>query len=89
MIARALAILEALKGGTVDAVTVDRIVTAFIPDGIDAETLTNEEKATYFVREMRRMTKLRVLQSEEEAAAEAARLAARVDIETNVDLGTD
>jgi len=89
MVARALAILEAMKGGTVDAVVVDRIVAAFIPQGIDPETLTNEEKATYFVRAMRRMTKLRVLQSEEEAAAEVARLAAREDVEANVDLGID
>lgn len=89
MIARALAILEGIKGGPVDAAIANRVIAAFLPEAVDPLTLTNEEKATFFVQEMRRLTKLRVLQFEEEAAAEAARLAARADVETNVLIGDD
>jgi hypothetical protein len=61
MIARALAILEALKGSSVGPVVAERVIAAFLPQGIDPDTLTNEQKAAYFVQEMRRLTKQRVL----------------------------
>ena len=89
MIARALAILEALKGSGVGPVVAERVIAAFLPQDIDPDTLTNEQKAAHFVQEMRRLTKQRVLQFEEEEAAEAARLVARADVEANVDLGND
>lgn len=89
MIARAQAILDALLGAPVSLDVANRVIAAFLPEGIDPGTLTNEEKATYYVREMRRLTKLRVLQFEEQAAAEAAQLAARADVEANVLIGDD
>ena len=89
MIARAQAILDGIAGFAVSPAVANRVIAAFLPEGVDPGTLTNDEKATYYVREMRRMTKLRVLQSEESAAAEAARLAARADVETNVLIGDD
>jgi len=89
MIPRAIAIIEALAGVPVSNALMLRVADAFLPEGVDSLTATNEEKATYFVRELRRRTKLRVLQFEEEAAAEAARLAARADVEAGVDLGSD
>ena len=90
MIVRAIAILEAIAGGTISNELMLRMIAdAFLPDGVDPLTATNEEKATYFVRGVRRDVKLRVLQSEEEDAAEIARLAARDDVNNNVDLGND
>ena len=89
MIARALAILEGIKGGPVDAAIANRVIAAFLPEDIDIGALTNEQKAAHFVQEARQMIKLRVLQFEEQMAIEAAMLAARADIEGNVDLGSD
>jgi len=89
MIARALAILEAITGGPVDADLANRIIAAFLPENVDPATLTNLEKATLFVREYRRLTKLRVLQFEEQIATEAAMLAVRADVETDIILGDD
>ena len=89
MIARATAILEALAGGPVTNELMLRVADAYLPDGVDPLTATNLEKATYFVRGVRRDVKLRVLQSEEQDAAEAALLAARADVEATVLLGDD
>jgi hypothetical protein len=89
MIVRAQAILDAIAGFPVNVSIANRVVAAFLPEGVDPETLTNEEKATYYVREMRRMTKWQVLQFEEQAAAETALLAARADVEANVIIGDD
>ena len=89
MIARAQAILDGIAGFAVSPAVANRVIAAFLPEGVDIELLTNEEKATYFVREMRRLAKQKVLRFEEEAAAEAARLAARADVETNVLIGDD
>lgn len=89
MIARAQAILDGIAGFAVSPAIANRVIAAFLPEGIDPSTLTNEEKATYYVREMRRLTKLRVLQFEEQAAAEAAMLAARADVEAGVLIGDD
>ena len=89
MIERAMAIIEALAGGTVSNELMLRVADAYLPDDVDPEVATNLEKATYFVRGMRRQVKLRVLQSEEEDAAEVARLAARANVEANVGLGDD
>ena len=89
MIPRAQAILDALAGTPVNATIANRVIAAFLPEGVDPATLTNEEKATFYVRDMRRRTILRVLQFEEEAAANAARLAVRVDVETDIILGDD
>ena len=89
MIARAIAILEALAGFPISNELMIRIADVFLPEEVDPLTATNEEKATYFVRGVRRMTIQRVLQSEEEDAAEVARLAARADVEAEVDLGND
>jgi hypothetical protein len=89
MIQRAIAIIEALAGGTVSQDLMLRVANAYLPDGVDPETATNQEKAEAFVRGVRRQVKLRVLQSEESDAAEIARLAARADVEANVDLGSD
>lgn len=89
MIARAIAIIEALAGGPISQELMLRIAEAYLPDGIDPLTATNLEKATAFVQGVRRDVKLRVLQSEEQAAAEAARLAARADVEADVLIGDD
>ena len=89
MIARAIAIIEALAGGVVSQALMLRVAEAYLPDELDPETATNEEKATYFVRGVRGQVKQRVLQSEEQDAMEAAMLAARADVEANVDLGSD
>jgi len=89
MIARAQAIIDGIAGFAVGPVVANRVIAAFLPEGIDPATLTNEEKATYYVREMRRLTKLRVLRFEEGAAADAALLAARADVEANVLIGDD
>jgi hypothetical protein len=89
MIQRVIAIIESLAGGTVSNELMLRVADAFLPIDVDPTTVTNEDKAANFVREMRRMTKLRVLQSEEERAAEIARLAARDDVNSGVDLGSD
>ena len=89
MIPRAQAILDAIAGTPVNATIANRVIAAFLPEGVDPATLTNEEKATFYVRDMRRRTKLRVLQFEEEAAAEVARLAARANVEAGVNLGDD
>jgi hypothetical protein len=89
MIQRAIAIIEALAGGTVSQDLMLRVAEAYLPEGVDPETATNEEKATAFVRGVRRDVKLQVLRSEEQDASEAAMLAARADVENNVDLGND
>lgn len=89
MIARAIAIIEALAGGTVSSALMLRIARAYVPEGIDQGALTNEEFAAYLVRGIRRQVKTRVLSSEEQAAAEVALLAARDDVNANVDLGSD
>lgn len=89
MIVRAIAIIEALAGEPISQELMLRIAEAYLPDDADPLTATNLEKATAFVRGVRRDVKLRVLQSEESAAAEAAMLAARADVETNVLIGDD
>jgi len=89
MIPRAIAIIEALAGVPVSNALMLRVADAFLPEGVDPLTATNEEKATFFVRELRRVTKQRVKLTEEEAAAEVARLAARAAVEADVDLGND
>jgi len=89
MITRAIAIIEALAGGVVTQELMLRVAEAYLPEGVDPLVATNLEKATYFVQGARRDVKLRVLQSEEQAAAEAAMLAARADVNLNVDLGDD
>lgn len=89
MIARAIAIIEALAGGVVTQDLMLRVADAYLPDEADPETATNLEKATHFVRGVRGQVKQRVLQSEEQDAMEAAMLAARVDVNANVDLGSD
>ena len=89
MIQRAIAIIEALAGGVVTQELMLRVADAYLPEGVDPLLATNEEKATYFVRGVRGQVKQRVLQSEEQAAAEAALLAARADVNLNVDLGDD
>ena len=89
MIARAIAIIEALVGGTVSQELMLRVADAYLPDGVDPLTATNLDKATFFVRGVRGQVKQRVLQSEEQAAAEIALLAARADVEADVDLGSD
>ena len=89
MIPRAIAIIEAMAGAPVSNALMLRVADAFLPEGVDPLIATNEEKATYFVREMRRVTKQRVKLTEEEAAAEVARLAARAAVESDVDLGSD
>lgn len=89
MIQRAIAIIEALAGGPVSNDLMLRIANSYLPDGIDPETATNLEKATYLVRGVRRQVRYQVLSSEEQKAAEAAQLAARDDVNTNVDLGND
>ena len=89
MITRAIAIIEALVGGPVSNELMLRVADAYLPEGVDPLTATNEEKATHFIHGVRRQVKLRVLQSEEEDAAEVARLAARADVEENVGLGDD
>ena len=81
--------LEALAGGTISQVVMLRVADGFLPINTDPTTVSNLDKATNFVREMRRTAKLRVLVSEEERAAEIARLAARADVEADVDLGSD
>ena len=89
MIARAITIIEALAGGPVTNELMLRVADAYLPDDVDAETATNLEKATHFVRGVRRDVMLRVLQSEEQAAYEAAMLAARDKAEAEVGLGDD
>ena len=89
MIARAIAIIEALAGGAVTQELMLRVAEAYLPPDVDPLTATNEEKATAFVRGVRRQVKQAVLVSEEQDAAEAALLAARADVNENVDLGSD
>lgn len=89
MIQRAIAIIEALAGGTVSQALMLRVAEAYLPEGVDPLTATNDEKATAFVRGVRRQVKQSVLVSEEQDAAEVALLAARADVENNVDLGND
>ena len=89
MIQRAIAIIEALAGGTVTQALMLRVAEAYLPEGVDPLVATNEEKATAFVRGVRRQVKQAVLVSEEQEAAEAALLAARADVEANVGLGDD
>lgn len=89
MIARAIAIIEALAGGPVTNDLMLRIANAYLPDSVDPLAATNEEKATYFVRGVRREVKQSVLSSEEQAAMETAMLAARADVEANVGIGDD
>jgi len=89
MIARAIAIIEAIAGMTVTQELMLRVAEAFLPDGVDPLIATNLEKAEYFVRGMRKAVKRRVLSSEETDAADEAILAARADVEANVNLGDD
>ena len=89
MIQRAIAILEALAGGTISQDLMLRIAAAYLPEGVDPETATNLEKATHFVRGVRRQVRLHVLSIEEHTAAEAALLAARAAVDAEVDLGND
>jgi hypothetical protein len=89
MITRAIAIIEALAGGAVTQALMLRVAEAYLPEGVDPLLATNEEKATAFVRGVRRQVKQAVLVSEEQEAAEAALLAARADVEANVGLGDD
>jgi len=89
MIDRAQNILDSVAGFPVDVAQANRVAAAFIPPETDPATLTNEEKAAIFVRGMRRLIKLHVLRAEERAAAEAALLAARADVEANVEIGDD
>jgi len=89
MIQRAIAIIEALTGGTVSQALMVRIAEAYLPDDVDPNTATNLEKATYFVRGVRSRVRTQVLFSEEERDAEIARLAARAKVNSEVDLGND
>ena len=89
MIARAIAIIEALIGGVATQELMLRVADAYLPEGVDPLPATNLEKATHFGQGVRGQIKQRVLQSEEQDAAEAALLAARADVEANVDLGSD
>lgn len=89
MIARAIAIIEGIAGGTVSNELMLRVADGFLPIDVDPTTVSNVDKATNFVREIRRMTIQRVFESEEERAAEIARLAAREDVNSGVDLGSD
>lgn len=89
MIARAIAIIEALAGGVVTQELMLRAADAYLPEGVDPLTVSNIEKAGHFVRGVRKQVKGSVLSSEEIAAADAALLAARADVEANVDLGSD
>ncbi len=89
MIARALAIIEALLGSVPDPDGLQRIAAAFIPEDVDPDSLTNEQKAAYFVQGVRAMVKKRILSSEEFPALNAALAAVREDVENNVDLGDD
>ena len=89
MIQRAITIIEALAGGPVTQELMLRIADAYLPEGIDPLTATNEEKATYFVRGIRQQVKRQVLRVEEEGAMQTAMLAARADVEANVQIGED
>ncbi len=89
MITRALLIIEGLIGTVPAPAGLQRIAAAFIPDDVEVITLTNEEKAAYFVRGVRDMVKKRILSSEERAAINAAIEAVRADVETGVDIGSD
>jgi hypothetical protein len=87
MIDRAIAILEAVKGEPVGIDMANRIIAAFLPD--DCTKMTEEQKASYFVREIRWRIKLRLQRHEESLAAEKAMQEARDDIEDAIDLGID
>ncbi len=89
MIARALAIIEALLGVAPNPAGLQRIAAAFIPDDVDPDTLTSEQKAAYFVRGVRGMIRQKVLSNEEVPAINEAIEAIRVDVLANVDLGDD
>jgi len=89
MIQRAIAIIEALAGGTVDQDLMLRIANAYLPEGVDPLTATNVEKAGHLVRGVRQQVKQRVLQSEEQIAYEAAMLTARANVNANVNIGED
>jgi len=89
MIQRAIAIIEALAGGVVTQELMLRVAEAYLPPDVDPLVATNEEKATAFIRGVRRQVKQAVLVSEEQDAVEVAMLAARADVDANVDLGSD
>jgi hypothetical protein len=89
MVARAIAIIEGLAGFTPSQALMLRVAEAYLPDGVDPETATNLEKATYFVRGVRGQVKGMVLNAAEREASNTAMQAARDEVNANVDLGND
>ena len=90
-LARTKTILEALKDGTVPNEIIGKVIDAYGFTFERGRTLTNDQKATVFIRELRKQVRQIVLDAEASqaaaTAANAARAGADIDVGSDDDLG--